>query len=256
MDLPLVEDDLTEPGMLAPGAMRTEGSICPDVLLCFFSEVVDALGRRPDARQAATLRSELGRSPVWVLGADGPSPVAVAHPGIGGPFVAAALEELIVMGGRRFVACGAAGVLVPELVLGHAVVVDSAVRDEGTSFHYLPPSRTIETDPRAVAALAAALHRAGIAHTVGRTWTTDAVYRETPSRIRRRRAEGCLTVEMEAAALLAVSRFRSVTLAQVLFAGDSLAGEEWDDRGWTTAHDARAALAQAALDACRQPRTT
>lgn len=252
-DLPLMENDLDEPGMLAPGSMRTGGSICPDVLLCFFAEVVDSFARRADARHAATLHSELGRSPVYILGEHGPAPVAVAHPGIGGPFAAAALEELIAMGGRRFVACGAAGVLVPELVLGHAVVVDSAVRDEGTSLHYLPPSRIVDADPLAVRRLAAALDASGVAHTVGRTWTTDAVYRETPSRAQRRRDEGCVTVEMEAAALLAVARFREVNFAQVLFAGDSLAGHEWDDRGWDSAHGARAALAHAALYACRLP---
>ena len=64
-----------------------------------------------------------------------------------------------------------------------------------------------------------------MAHTVGRTWTTDAVYRETRARTDRRRAEGCLTVEMEASALIAVARFRGVAFSQVLFAGDSLAGE-------------------------------
>ncbi len=188
-DLPLVEDDLDEPGMVVPGSLRTGGSMCADVLLCFFGEVVAALGQRSDARHAATLHSELARSPVWILDEDGPNPVAVsavAHPGIGAPFAAAALEELIAMGGRRFVACGAAGVLVPELVLGHAVVVDSAVRDEGTSFHYLPPSRVVDADPQAVAALATALHQAGVAHTVGRTWSTDAVYRDAGRRPRRR----------------------------------------------------------------------
>ena len=127
-------------------------------------------------------------------------------------------------------------------MLGHAVVVDSALRDEGTSFHYLPPGRVVDADPDEVATLVAALHGADVAHTVGRTWTTDAVYRETRSRTDRRRDEGCLTVEMEASALIAVARFRGVAFSQVLFAGDSLAGETWDHRRWTTAREARAAL--------------
>ena len=251
MDLPLLEDDLAEPGLLAPGAMRTDGAIGPDVVMCFFPEVVDALASRPGARPAATLHSEMGRSTVWRLD-DGDRPVAVAHPGVGAPLAAAMFEELIVMGGRRFVACGAAGVLVPELVVGHAVVVDSAVRDEGTSFHYLPPGRVADADPAGVATLVEALHAAGAAHTVGRTWTTDAVYRETRARTDRRRAEGCLTVEMEAAAFLAVARHRGVAFSQVLFAGDSLAGEQWDDRGWATARDARATLFEIAVDAARR----
>ena len=70
---------------------------------------------------------------------------------------------------------------------------------------------------------------------VGKTWTTDGVYRETRARVDRRRAEGCITVEMEASALIAVARFRGVRLAQVLYAGDTLAGEVYDSRGWN--HD-------------------
>jgi uridine phosphorylase len=69
-------------------------------------------------------------------------------------------------------------------------------------------------------------------HTVGKTWTTDAIYRETPDRIARRRAEGCVTVEMEAAAFFAVARFRGVTFAQLLYAGDDVSGETWEHRRW------------------------
>jgi uridine phosphorylase len=238
--IPLVEDDLDQPGIIAPGAMRTHGTVPPDVVLCFFPEVLTALAQRHP--EIAALHSENGRSPVYgVPLADGRT-VAVAHPGVGSPMAAASLEELIVLGGRRFTAVGGAGVLVPDLVLGHAVVVSSALRDEGTSFHYLPAGRVVEADPGGVEALVAALHAADVAHTVGRTWTTDAVYRETRTRTDRRRAEGCVAVEMEASALIAVARFRGVAFSQVLFAGDSLAGEQWDSRRWTTAAEARAAL--------------
>lgn len=238
--LPLVEDDLAEPGLIAPGAMRARGSAPPDVVLCFFPEVMAALAEH--AREAAVLHSENGRSPVLALARPDGTQVGVVHPGVGAPMAVATLEEVVALGGRRFTAVGGAGVLVPDLVLGHAVVVDSAVRDEGTSFHYLAPGRTVDADAAGVAALAARLHAADVAHTVGRTWTTDAVYRETRGRTDRRRAEGCLTVEMEAAALIAVARFREVAFSQVLFAGDSLAGERWDHRRWTTAREARRAL--------------
>ena len=243
--LPLAEDDLADPGLIAPGAMRTHGSVPPDVVLCFFPEVMAALTGH--AREAAVLHSENGRSPVLVVTRPDGTEVALAHPGVGAPMATVTLEELVVLGGRRFTAVGGAGVLVPGLVLGHAVVVDSAVRDEGTSFHYLPVGRTVDADPDGVSALVERLRAADVGHTVGRTWTTDAVYRETRGRTDRRRAEGCLTVEMEAAALIAVARFRGVGFSQVLFAGDSLAGEEWDHRRWTTARDARRALAEVVL---------
>lgn len=247
-DLPLLENDLDAPGVVPPGAMRTTGSMPPDVVLCFFAEVVEAVAARPDARRRATMRTEMGRQTVWEIDEDGAT-LAVGHPGVGAPLAAALLEEFVALGGRRFTVCGAAGALVDDLVLGHAVVVDSAVRDEGTSFHYRLPGRVVDAPAAGVDALVAACHRLGAAHTVGRTWTTDAIYRETRERMVRRRDEGCVTVEMEAAALLAVAAYRGVELGQVLLAGDSLAGEEWDHRGWTTAHDARTALFDVALSA-------
>ncbi len=240
--LPLAEDDLADPGLIAPGAMRTHGTAPPDVVLCFFPEVMAALAEH--AREGAVLHSENGRSPVLVLERPDGTEVGVVHPGVGAPMAVATLEEVVALGGRRFTAVGGAGVLVPDLVLGHAVVVDSALRDEGTSFHYLAAGRVVEADPDGVAALVDRLHAADVAHTVGRTWTTDAVYRETRGRTDRRRDEGCLTVEMEASALIAVARFRGVAFSQVLFAGDSLAGEEWDHRRWTTAREARQALVE------------
>ena len=176
-------------------------------------------------------------------------PVAVVNPGVGAPLAAAALEEMIALGCRAFVACGGAGALTRTLELGDLVVVDSALRDEGTSYHYLPAARTVATSPAVVAALAAHLTAAGMPHTVGRTWTTDGIYRETKTRVARRVAEGCLTVEMEAAALLAVAAFRSVPLGYVLYAGDTLAGEEWDERAWTTQFAVRRQLFETAAAA-------
>lgn len=132
--------------------------------------------------------------------------------------------------------------MIPELALGHAIVVDSAVRDEGTSHHYLPAGWQVAVDPQPVAALVESLDAAGLAHRIGCTWTTDAIYRETRVRVDRRVDEGCLVVEMEAAALLAVAGYRHATFGQVLLAGDTLAGDTWDDRGWTSAHDARRSL--------------
>jgi uridine phosphorylase len=83
----------------------------------------------------------------------------------------------------------------------------------------------------------------------GKTWTTDGIYRETRARAARRREEGCLVVEMEAAALFAVARFRKVPLVYLLYAGDSLAGQEWQRRDWQR-HGGREDLFWLAADAC------
>jgi purine-nucleoside phosphorylase len=74
-----------------------------------------------------------------------------------------------------------------------------------------------------------------VPYVTGTTWTTDAVFRETPDRIDARREEGCVTVEMETAAFLAVAQFRDVRFVQYLYAGDDVSGEAWDHRRWTSA---------------------
>jgi purine-nucleoside phosphorylase len=89
----------------------------------------------------------------------------------------------------------------------------------------------------------------GVSHVTGATWTIDAYYRETRDKLEARVAEGCLTVEMEAAALFAVAAFRGVTLGQVLYAGDDLSGEAWDGRRWDEHTSGREALFRIAAEA-------
>jgi purine-nucleoside phosphorylase len=83
----------------------------------------------------------------------------------------------------------------------------------------------------------------------GRTWTTDAIFRETRARAERRIAERCVTVEMEAAALFAVGAFRGARVGQLLYAGDSLVEEEWDSRDWLNATTVREQLFEVAVSA-------
>jgi uridine phosphorylase len=101
------------------------------------------------------------------------------------------------------------------------------VRDEGTSYHYLPPSREVTTNPETVATIESVLQHHQVPYITGKTWTTDALYRETAGKVQRRKAEGCVTVEMETATFLAVSQFRAVQFGQLLYGGDDLAGTEW-----------------------------
>ncbi len=217
-------------------------------VLCFFGDVVSRMAAQHRARQVGRLYSKHGVHPIWEL-EHRQERVAFFQPGVGAPLAAFFLEEAIDYGCRALVACGGAGALEDGLVLGHPVVVSAAVRDEGTSFHFLAPWRIVETAPEVVSAIETALAISGVPFTTGMTWSTDAVYRETWRKAALRRAEGCITVEMEAAALLAVARFRGVSLGQLLYAGDSLAGDAWDHRGWVRAHDAREALFWLAMDA-------
>ncbi|HLB38961.1 MAG TPA: nucleoside phosphorylase [Actinomycetota bacterium] len=247
-DAPILEFDPTPTAVIEPNEVVDPIDIPEHVVLCFFQDVIQDVVERHGGRQIDVLISEIGHNPVYELEIDG-SRLALVHPGVGAPLAAGFLEELIARGCRAFMACGGAGVLVPELTLGHVIVPTSAIRDEGTSYHYMAPSRTVAPSPDAVAAIRATLQRHGVPFVEGATWTTDALYRETRAKVERRAAEGCLTVEMEAAAFFAVATFRSVTFGQLLYAGDDLSGDGWDGRGWDEHVEGRELLFRLAAEA-------
>jgi uridine phosphorylase len=218
------------------------------VVLCYFQDVIQTAIAEYGARSITKLRSEVGPNLVYRFEHAG-LPIALVHPGVGAPLVVGFLEELIGIGGRTFIAVGGAGALVPDLTLGHVIVPTAAIRDEGTSYHYLTASREVEPTPAVLAAILATLGERGVPHVTGKTWTTDALFRETRERAARRVAEGCICVEMEAAACFAVARFRDVHFGQLLYAGDDLSGDIWDDRGWIGHATGREALFRLAVDA-------
>ncbi len=252
-DLPLTEFDPDRGAMIEPSSHFGKGGPAEPALpavavACFFGDVVARLAADRGARLARRLTAEHGQHEVWEMEHNGSS-LAFFQPGLGAPLSAAFLEEVIEGGARVVVACGGCGALSGDLALGHVIVVTSALRDEGTSFHYAPASRIIEADAGVVGQLERLLAGRSVPYRTGRTWSTDGFYRETRGKVARRRDEGCLTVEMEASALIAVARFRGIRFGQLLYAGDSLAGEDWDHRGWLTAHDVREQLFWLAADA-------
>jgi uridine phosphorylase len=147
--------------------------------------------------------------------------------GVGAPAAAVMLEELIAFGARRFISIGTAGSLRQDLPPGSLVLCDSAFRDEGTSYHYLPGGGPVYPSETLTGALRAALDARGLAYRRGPSWTTDAIYRETPSEILLHSGKGALVVEMEAAALFAVARFRSCMIAACFSVSDTLAELAW-----------------------------
>ena len=229
-EYPILEYDSAPEALIEPGTLIRKVDRLPEhCVLCFFQEVI--AGVCDDSMCVHRLNSEIGRNPIYVVERDGRR-FTVLHPGVGAPLAAGFLEEIIAAGCRKFIACGGAGVLNPELTVGHLVVPIAAVRDEGTSYHYLPASRETTPSPAAVEAITATLDAHNVPYVLGKTWTTDALYRETPAKIARRRGEGCLTVEMEAAAFFAVAQFRGVTFGQILYGGDDVSGDVWDHRDW------------------------
>lgn len=231
-DYPILEFDPNRSAMIEPRRSRSQKQAAPEAIVqCFFLEVIEEVCGGGRAEEVTAFTWEHGTHRMYAVESQHGT-VGVYHPGVGSPMAAGLMEEAIAAGGRCFVACGGAGAVLPGLALGHVVIPTSAVRDEGTSYHYLPPSREIELDGDVASVLESVVADHGVPYEKGRTWSTDAPYRETPGRIAQRRDEGCLTVEMETAALAAVARFRDVRFGQYLYAGDDVSGESWDHRGW------------------------
>lgn len=249
---PILEFDSDRSAILSPDPYRTGADIhLPGLgVLCFFQDVLQEMVQGRELIPVHHLLSEIGPNPVYVYQKDG-RPVTVVHPGVGAPLAAGFLEELIALGVTRFVVCGGCGVLDNDIAVGHPVILVSAVRDEGTSYHYLPPAREVDPHQRVVQALISVFKEAGIDYRLGKAWTTDGLYRETRGKRTARLAEGCSVVEMEAAALFAVAQFREVMLGEVVYGGDLVVPEGWDRRDWFRRGGDRRLLLEMAIRAAR-----
>jgi uridine phosphorylase len=248
-EYPILEFDNAREAILEPKRLINPIDIPEYAVACFFQDVITKLSQQHKARVIKHLKSEIGTHPVYELDLDGKR-LAVFHPGVGAPLAAAILEEVIALGCQKFLACGGAGVLDGALAVGHIIVPTTAIRDEGTSYHYLSPGREVGANQEGVAAIERVLQAHHCEYILSKTWTTDAVYRETEAKMRLRKAEGCITVEMEAAAFFAVAQFRNVQFAQLLYAGDDVSSSEWDSRLWDSHTSVREKLFWLAAEAC------
>ena len=246
-EYPILEFDGNPKAKIEPSNVvsRIDG---PEVcVITFFGDVIADMLQAGRLKQIATFYTATVHLPIYETEYQGRK-IAVTQGFLGAAGSAGQLEELIAMGFSRFIVCGAAGVLQKGIQVGHLVIPYKAVRDEGVSYHYVAPSREIECDPHARRVIEAHLEKKGIPYISAKTWTTDAFYRETEDKIALRVSEGCVTVEMEAAAFFAVSKFRNVTLGQVLFGGDDLSGVEWDARSWNSREEIRKNLVEISLE--------
>ena len=176
----------------------------------------------------ATYTSGIG-SPVYFSIYKGKK-LAVFRSPVGAPACAAVLEDIYAMGIGKVVLFGTCGVLDRNIPDGSVIIPDSAIRDEGTSYHYAPPSDEIVLTQKYRDRFISLLEQGGIPHTSGKVWTTDAIYRETRAKAARRRQQGCICVDMECSALAAVSQFREKELFQFFYAADNLDADTWEPR--------------------------
>ncbi len=226
----------------------------PEVcVVCFFGEVIRKLVREKRLRRIHTLRSEMGPHHLYEMIVDGqpgaePQRIAVFHSAVGAALAAGLVEEMIACGSRRFVACGS-GRAGPRDCGGSCRHPGQRSPRRGDLVPLSAAGPRGGGRPAAVAAIEQVLQAHGVPYVKGKTWTTDGFYRETPDKVALRRAEGCLTVEMEAAAFFAVAQFRGVQFGQMLYGGDDVSGAEWDHRDWVKRPTIREQLFWLAVEA-------
>ena len=153
--------------------------------------------------------------------------VYVALCPLGGPAVANLIEELSFVGVKTFVAMGTCGCLDARFDNKMLIIPSSAIRDEGISYHYLPASRDVQTSDVVNRAVEKILTMRKLPYVFAKVWTTDAIYRETPSRIARRKAEGAVAVEMECASVAAVCKSKKLNFGELLYVSDTVGGNDW-----------------------------
>ena len=222
---------ISEEALLNPSDTVKKIDGFPQACVSTFSEkLIRIFAERHDSQIIASLPSAGGSVHVRKTVYRGRE-VAFYLSRVGGPACTAAFEEVSAMGARSLVLFGSCGILNEEKTRGRLIIPDCAVRDEGTSYHYAEPSDEIEADPAAVRMLQRIFEEHGIPYVTGKTWTTDALYRETAPAASEKKEEGCLCVEMECASMMAAARFRRFPFVQFLYGADSLDSGSWKAKG-------------------------
>jgi uridine phosphorylase len=169
-------------------------------------------------------------SRLYIRSRNDTEPVSLVGPIVGAPYAVMLLETLVAWGARHFFFLGWCGAVSPEVKIGDILLPTAAFIDEGTSVHYCD-SREAPTvshpTPASVEQIRHVLEPGNTRLHAGAVWTTDAIFRETPDKIRRFQAEGALGVDMETSALFSAALYRGVDIGGILVVSDELSTLHW-----------------------------
>ena len=196
---------------------------------CYSRITMERMVEELGAKKIASTSTANGETYVYQAAYKGKE-IALFMIDVGAPMSVAMLEEVFAMGVRNVIVFGTCGVLDREIEDCSILIPNRAVRDEGTSYHYAPAENEIEVNENYLGLFTELLEAMNIHYTVGKVWTTDAFYRETVEKVKRRKEQGCICVDMECSANAAAAGFRGKELFQFFYAADNLDAEQWDVR--------------------------
>ena len=230
-EIPILEFETDTSAVLMPTHEHLDLHLPKKAVFAFLGEHIDAYAKAHNAVQAGTFRSATKDYPIYVMKYKGEE-VCLCQAPAGSAPAAQLMDWLIGYGVEEIISGGSCGALTAfkENVF---LIPYKALRDEGTSYHYMKPSRFVEINPMAVKAIEKTIAEHKLQSHRVITWTTDGFYRETKEKVAYRKQEGCEVVEMECAALAACASLRNAVWGCLLFTADTLAdAENYDERNW------------------------
>ena len=240
-EIPILEYDDFSPEVIAPDHDMEKVALPEKCLFAFLGDVVNRYAREKKAEVVKELITVSHNIKIYVLHEENEDICLVQSP-IGAASSTQVLDTLVSCVCKKVIAVGSCGVLA-KIAENAFLVPTKALRAEGTSYHYLPPSRYIELDDEPKGVIEKAFAKHGLPFETCTTWTTDGFFRETKDMVKYRLDEGCSVVEMECSALAACCRKRGASFGQFLFTADSLANvHEYDARDFGTDSHEKALL--------------
>lgn len=230
-DIPILEFDSDQRAVIDPAHENLELTLPEKCVFAFLGGYIDEYAQKHNAQKVTEFISATKHYPIYIVNHGGED-ITLCQAPVGAAPATQILDWLIVYGVRKIISAGSCGSLVsfPESTF---LVPCKALRDEGTSYHYAPPSRFIEISETARAAIKTTILEHGMKYQEVITWSTDGFFRETKDKVAYRKSEGCSVVEMECSALAACCAFRGADWGMILYTADSLSDvEKYDMRSW------------------------
>lgn len=196
---------------------------------CFSKKLFDQLVDKFKGIEIALSSNGNGKLPIYKIIYEGHE-IALFMSRVGAPACVVQYEELFAMGLEKIVVFGTCGVLDKNIDDLAIIIPNAAIRDEGTSYHYLKSSREVVVNSKYKEEFVKLLKEHAYSYITGKVWTTDAPYRETRKKVIDRKEEGCVCVDMECSAISALAKFRNKEVFQFFYAADNLDSAKWDKR--------------------------
>lgn len=229
--MPLLEYDADQEAVLAPDHEKLAIKLPATAVFAFLGDCIDEYARENQLEVIGEFGSMTKNYPIYLVKWDGRE-ICLCQAPVGAAAAVQIMDWLIAYGVKYIISSGSCGVLV-DIPENEFLVPARALRDEGTSYHYLAAERFVDTDEEMRKVIETCFNKKGLPYRECTTWTTDGFFRETKEKVRARKEEGCEVVEMECSALAACAKFRKVKFGQFFFTADSLGTiEKYEERGW------------------------